>query len=367
MKIGIKIRELRKKRGMTQEQLAEHLNISAQAVSKWENQTAYPDINLIPAIASVFEVSTDNLFGINDNIENERTRELRDAYEELCRKGDNVGRKAIMREALEEYPHNHDFMIRLARSLFRAWENKEELNEAISLCRTVIQNSKDETLRCSAIQTAVRSYAVLGDREMALEYASMLPPLKLSREYALEWALSGEDRNACIQDNALELLIDVSSKLTARAGAGAGSRAFLNDTLTLEQELYIYNAVERLLTSIFPDDNCGVIHGKLAQLHRFAARAYAKSGDSDNAMAQLLLSEKYADSFESGKNNGIKYTSPFFDRLTFTFTAPRHGDSSEHGRILRKLRQWDCFDFMRDDPRFIEYEGRIENKARQNG
>ena len=45
MKIGIKIRELRKKRGMTQEQLAEHLNISAQAVSKWENQTAYPDIN----------------------------------------------------------------------------------------------------------------------------------------------------------------------------------------------------------------------------------------------------------------------------------------------------------------------------------
>ena len=44
MDIGLKIRELRKKRGITQERLAEYLNISSQAVSKWENGTALPDI-----------------------------------------------------------------------------------------------------------------------------------------------------------------------------------------------------------------------------------------------------------------------------------------------------------------------------------
>lgn len=367
MEIGTKIKELRKKRGITQEQLAQHLNISAQAVSKWENRTAYPDIMLIPAIASVFEVSTDTLFGINDNIENERTRELHAKYDMLCQKGDNIGRIAVMREALSEYPHNYTFMNNLARSLFRTWQNESELHEAVSLCKTVILNSNDETVRCSAIQTAARLYAVLGDREEALKYAAMLPPLRLSREYALEWALSGEDRNICIQDNALHLLTDVSSKLTSRAGIGAGSRAFRDDKLTLEQELNIYNAVEKLLTSLFTGDNYGVIHGRLAQLHRFAARAYAKSCDRTNAMAQLLLSEKHADSFETVKNSGIKYTSPFFDRLSFTFATTRHGDSSEHGRILRKIRQWDCFDFMRADPEFIEFEQRIEDKARKNG
>jgi len=62
MKIGEKIKELRKKRGVTQEQLAENLGVSFQAVSKWENNIAYPDIALVPALASFFEVTTDYLF-----------------------------------------------------------------------------------------------------------------------------------------------------------------------------------------------------------------------------------------------------------------------------------------------------------------
>ena len=43
MNIGAKIKDLRKKRGITQERLAEYLNISAQAVSKWENGKSVPD------------------------------------------------------------------------------------------------------------------------------------------------------------------------------------------------------------------------------------------------------------------------------------------------------------------------------------
>ena len=48
MNIGNKIRELRKQRGITQEQLAESIGISFQAVSKWENNIALPDITLVP-------------------------------------------------------------------------------------------------------------------------------------------------------------------------------------------------------------------------------------------------------------------------------------------------------------------------------
>lgn len=62
MKIGERIKELRKKQGITQEQLAENLGISFQAVSKWENEVALPDITLVPAIASFFRVTTDYLF-----------------------------------------------------------------------------------------------------------------------------------------------------------------------------------------------------------------------------------------------------------------------------------------------------------------
>lgn len=54
--------ELRKKAGITQEQLAQALNISAQAVSKWETNTCQPDTQTLPLIAEYFNVSIDYIF-----------------------------------------------------------------------------------------------------------------------------------------------------------------------------------------------------------------------------------------------------------------------------------------------------------------
>ena len=61
MAIGKNIKRLRMNAGMTQEQLAERLNISGQAVSKWENDSALPDITLLPALADCFGVTIDEL------------------------------------------------------------------------------------------------------------------------------------------------------------------------------------------------------------------------------------------------------------------------------------------------------------------
>ncbi|MCL1858685.1 MAG: helix-turn-helix domain-containing protein [Oscillospiraceae bacterium] len=63
--IGENIKKLRNEKQVTQEQLAEHLCISYQAVSKWENNVTTPDIFLLPAIAEYFEVPIDELFKVN--------------------------------------------------------------------------------------------------------------------------------------------------------------------------------------------------------------------------------------------------------------------------------------------------------------
>lgn len=65
IRLGQKIKELRKARNISQEVLAQYLGVSFQAVSKWETETAMPDVALIPAIASFFGVSTDELFDYN--------------------------------------------------------------------------------------------------------------------------------------------------------------------------------------------------------------------------------------------------------------------------------------------------------------
>lgn len=64
MELGNKIKHLRYKSGLTQEQLASRLGVSAQSVSKWENSVAMPDITLLPMLAGEFGVSIDELFDL---------------------------------------------------------------------------------------------------------------------------------------------------------------------------------------------------------------------------------------------------------------------------------------------------------------
>lgn len=59
--LGARIAELRKRKGYTQEEFSNMLGVSAQAVSKWENDLSCPDIMLIPQVASIFGITTDEL------------------------------------------------------------------------------------------------------------------------------------------------------------------------------------------------------------------------------------------------------------------------------------------------------------------
>ena len=63
MTVGSKIRLLRTNKQITQEQLAEALNISGQAVSKWESDTSSPDISMLPILADYFGITIDELLG----------------------------------------------------------------------------------------------------------------------------------------------------------------------------------------------------------------------------------------------------------------------------------------------------------------
>ena len=61
--IGAKIAELRREHNMKQDELAEMLGVTPQAVSKWENGASMPDIALLPKLANIFGVTIDDLFG----------------------------------------------------------------------------------------------------------------------------------------------------------------------------------------------------------------------------------------------------------------------------------------------------------------
>lgn len=83
MELGNKIKQLRFRAGLTQEQLAEKLGLSAQAVSKWETAAAMPDITLLPLIAEEFGVSIDELFDLTEEQKLRRIENRMDCEAEL--------------------------------------------------------------------------------------------------------------------------------------------------------------------------------------------------------------------------------------------------------------------------------------------
>jgi transcriptional regulator with XRE-family HTH domain len=83
MKLGQKIRQLRYKAGLTQEQLADRLGIGPQSVSKWENAVSMPDITTLPLLAETFGVSIDDLFDLSSEQHMNRIENSLDINEEL--------------------------------------------------------------------------------------------------------------------------------------------------------------------------------------------------------------------------------------------------------------------------------------------
>ena len=76
MEIGKRIKEMRQKRGITQDAMAQHFGLTPQAISKWERGVATPDIALLPDISAYFGVTIDELFSLPDDTRMERIQNM---------------------------------------------------------------------------------------------------------------------------------------------------------------------------------------------------------------------------------------------------------------------------------------------------
>ena len=86
--IGENIRNFRKKNDLTQEELANRLGVTYQSVSRWENGSTYPDLELLPAISEVLEVTVDELLGMPQAEKEKRALETFDQLRRECMKSD---------------------------------------------------------------------------------------------------------------------------------------------------------------------------------------------------------------------------------------------------------------------------------------
>lgn len=85
--LGMMISSLRKEKGMTQLELAEKMGVTDKAVSKWERDLSFPDINSIPKLAEIFEVSVDELMQVKTETRENMSKNKIDEIVDTALKG----------------------------------------------------------------------------------------------------------------------------------------------------------------------------------------------------------------------------------------------------------------------------------------
>ena len=189
MKIGTKIKELRKQRGITQEQLANSIGISFQAVSKWENNLALPDISLAPILASYFGVSMDELFDFHlTELEQKVDAICKDAYQ--YRESDPAKSRAILEEGLKQYPDN-DILL---NNLLYVINYSENPDETIAVASKLSENTRESDVKYDALRFLAYAYKAKGDIESAKAALEQIPEIYFTKLTEIAYLLEGKEK-----------------------------------------------------------------------------------------------------------------------------------------------------------------------------
>lgn len=149
--IGEKIKKYRREREMTQEALAQALQLSPQSVSKWECGDGYPDITLLPAIANFFEITVDELIG-NDEIS--AKEDVQKNYFNVINDLSPDDKISLSLKYNKKYPRNWHVATSLMKIIVRY--HKDKLSEYKKLfcdiCERLLKDCTDSTMRRSAVK-----------------------------------------------------------------------------------------------------------------------------------------------------------------------------------------------------------------------
>ena len=395
MEIGKIIKKLRRESGYTQEELAEIIGVTSQAVSKWESGAGLPDISQVVPLARALDVNTDVLFGNNEAEENRLVRELHERinvisaepkYDYNATQFDNsdelVARiVALYEEFLHELPTRYDLYLELAG--YFAYGEASRIPRAMEIYKRVLERSPDISIRTEAMHSIANALSQLsydagsGTLAEAQEWAEQLPSVEHSREYMLSRlaftkalitlgetqlnhgvidvtapSISKEEAVLLLKptrDNLLALLLQAFNELGIFAELSRRLGTADKDEFIALSKSHV--ALSDLLCTLDADVFGG---GFQSSAHHIVARAYGYKEDIDNTLEHIEHSAEYAMQFpnsatkwptaldDKGRNIGeIVDTTTWKVQAQAIESAPQFKHLRKHPRfiaVLAKLR-----------------------------
>ena len=343
LNLGTKIKELRRRDGRTQDNLAEALGVTAQAVSRWESGGSYPDMEMIPAIANYFHIAIDELFGYHDDREEKIKIILEKADKILIKQGQFISNGSLtddvyvcismLRDASEEFPNETRILLKLAEALnMWGWHihgaHAHELDgsgmyrddtaynalneywqEAVRVYERILKCDPSPYEREHAIKGVISLYSKMGEYEKAKALVMQQSPIRISKEVMLPKATAGEEK-AKAEANCI---MDLLSCLRGAIQAPLAMRPALSSS---EYGKNLYLSIINMYESVFADGRCGCWHTHICLLYLNLAYHEVHSGGS---------LQKFMEYFDKAFDHYKKYQL-IYEQLeggeTYTYSAP---------------------------------------------
>ena len=382
LNIGQKIRELRRRDGRTQEALAEAIGVTSQAVSRWEANGGYPDMEMIPAIANYFGVTIDELFGHD----NEPEKEIVEIVDRLNQMNDlsniNISEYILLaRNTLIKYPSNTKIMLCLAWLLVNTGykdyhehhitdsegydrydvqrhRTYAEWTEAIAIYEKVLPTLADGPDRHRAVKQLANLYLCTGEHQKAAKLAETVPDIHCCREFLEITTCDGKERSAKYAQIVMKLL-SIAAELIGDTVAANYDHINREDV-----EKYILNAAT-IFDAICPDGEYGTYRDHSAYLYLYLSTHQWRNGKKDEAFTSLYKALEHIKKCERfSKNADMTFDSPLLKNVKIN---PKGSDYDNLSHQLPSYWPWICIPGSNDvaaemqaDPRWNEWVARTQ-------
>lgn len=357
LKLGENLKKFRLQRELTQEQLADVLGVSAQAVSRWENGTTYPDITLLPTIASYFEITLDELMGMENWRSEEQLKELLRQLEENGSKGLIYENILLLRDAVKTYPTNYELQFRLVNQLAfceykdgRGLSEEEKISfnrEAAEIGNRILSHCTDGAIINQTTQQLSYIYSSLGEKEKAIEYAKKLPNIGCTDTVVLGDLYEGEQ-----QKTHLKRAINWYTSIFWCALINLADLGYRNETMSDAERIEIMKKALAILELVFDDGDYLNYSGTVSITHRYIADLAMSEGDYELALSSLEKAAQFAVMSDTLPENA-RHTSLLVNNLEYgPFNTIKNYDFTDCKELYDKM-QADRYNAIRDDKRFI--------------
>lgn len=361
--MGQIIRRLRKERNMTQEELAEQLGVTFQAVSKWENNSGMPDISQVIPIATVFNVSTDVLFGIyGTNNAEEVDKIIKQARSKITYPATKESFRQCydeLQKGLEKYPNNTVLLsqcLELGISLSYPendtfdFENGESIyNECIREADIVIKYSKNTTDVLRAHMIMALLHAAYGNFEMAKNHANEFPwradmTFHKMKSYIAHFEKDFRSEDKCCQNDFMYHFEAIIDDIVEMGYCHYNVKDYANAEYAFTMALAIIHLICK------DEDVIPHFHYReRGDIYSLLAEVCLKQNRVDDALIALEKMVNYdvdeLAKFQSGK----RMNTPLLHDVEHDFYR-LYGDCKKN--LLLKLKN-PAFDVLKEDDRFI--------------